>query len=95
MKRTLTDLRRSLDGDVYVLLRSAQIGERFLRDAESEGFTIAGGRPTAHPYARVMALRDGTIGYVGACGMIRFQCGGTDGFHRVDYAAYVGGTADE
>lgn len=66
MRRTLTDLRRSPDGGVCILLRDAKTGERFLRDAQGEGVTIGGGKPTAHPYAQVMALHDGTITYVGA-----------------------------
>lgn len=89
MERTLTALRKALKGDVYVFLRNAQIGRRFLRDAEAEGYTIAGGRPTEHPYARIMALHNNTICYVGANGAIRFGCGGTRDFHRVDYEKYL------
>ncbi|MBQ7543205.1 MAG: hypothetical protein IJT44_13035 [Clostridia bacterium] len=91
MERTLTNLRKTLKGDVYILLRHARIGNRFLRDAEAEGFTIGRDRPTAHPYATVMALHDGTIRYVGANGNIRFQCGDAHGFHRVDYEKFVRG----
>lgn len=89
MERTLTALRRELKGDVYVRLRNEKIGKRFLRDAEHEGFTIGGDRPTAHPAEQIMALHDCTICYVGANGRIRFGCGGTKDFHRMDYEKYL------
>ena len=92
MERTLTALRQGMKGDIYVYLCSEEIGRRFLQDAENEGFTIDGGKPTAHEYARIMALHDGTIHYVGFVGNVRFGCGDTDDFHRVDYAAYISGT---
>lgn len=94
MERTLTALRREWRGDIYVWLRDAEIGQRFLQDAENEGFSVDSDRPTTKPYAMVMALHDGTICYVGANGMTRFQCGDTDGFHRIDYAKYVSGAED-
>ena len=88
-ERTLTALRKELRGDIYVWLRNEEIGNRFLQDAEHEGFTIGGDRPTAHPYAAVMALHDDTINYVGSNGMTRFSCGGTSDFHRVDYEMFL------
>ena len=94
MERTLKNLRRAKKGDVYVWLRNAQVGKRFLQDAEREGFTIGADHPTAHPPATVMALRDGTIHYVGANGMIRFGCGDARGFCRVDYEKYISGAKD-
>ncbi len=94
MERTLTNLRRSKKGDIYIFLRSTEIGERFLRDAEAEGFTIGAAKPTARPYSMIMALHDGRINYVGTNGVIRFQCGGTADFHRVDYEKFVSGAAD-
>lgn len=94
MERTLTALRTEMKGDIYVWLRNAEIRQQFLQDAESEGFTIGGDRPTTKPHAIVMALHDGTINYVGANGMIRFQCGDTDDFHRVDYEKYISGASN-
>ncbi len=94
MERTLIALRKELKGDIYVWLRNAEIGRRFLQDAENEGFTISGDNPTAHPPATVMALGDKAINYVGANGMIRFQCGATDSFHRVNYEMYVSGVEE-
>ncbi len=93
-ERTLKNLRRSTRRSIFIYLRDAQIGERFLRDAEAEGFTIAGDKPTAKPYASVMALHYGTINYVGANGMMRFGCGDTTLLRRVDYEKYVSGAAD-
>ncbi len=94
MDRTLRQLRSMMQGDVYVFLRNTQTGERFLQDAEREGFTIGGDRPTARPFASVMALHDDTITCVGTNGMIRFGCGDTADFHRVDYELYASGAAD-
>ena len=94
MERTLKNLRTALQGDVYVFLRNTLTGERFLQDAEREGFTVGGDRPTARPFASVMALHEDTISYVGANGMIRFGCGDTADFHRVDYQKYVSGAAE-
>lgn len=91
MERNLTALRKSTTGDIYVWLRNAEIGNRFLQDAESEGFKIGNDNPTTKPYAMVMALHDGTISYVGTNGMIRFGCGGSKGFHRVDYEKFISG----
>ncbi len=94
MKRTLTNLRKAKKGDVYIFLRDAEIGTRFLQDAETEGFTIGGEKPTTKPYAAVMALHEGAICYVGTNGMIRFGCGETCGFRRVDYEKFVSGARD-
>jgi hypothetical protein len=91
MKRALTNLRKAKKGDIYVYLRNKEIGSRFLLDAEHEGFTIGADRPTEKPYATIMALRDRTISYVGFVGAVRFQCGDTRKFHRVDYEKYICG----
>ena len=89
MERTLTALRKGLKGDIYVWLRNEEVARRFLQDAENEGFTIGGNRPTAQPAEQIMALHDGTISYVGANGRIRFGCGDTKDFHRVDYEKHI------
>ena len=94
MERTLTNLRRKTEGDIYIFLRNEAIGKRFLQDAEDEGFTLGEDKPTLHPYAWVMALHDGTVNYVGTNGRIRFQCGDTRDFHRVDYEKYIAGAED-
>lgn len=94
MQRTLKNLSKELKGDVYVWLRDAQTGERFLRDAEQEGFMIGNEKPTAKPHAQVMALQDDAICYVGTNGMLRFGCGDTADFHCVDYEKYVSCAAD-
>ena len=91
MERTLSNLRKAKKGDIYIWLRNAEVGKRVLQDAENEGFTIGADKPTARAYATVMALHDGVIRYVGANGNIRFQCGDTAGFHRVDYEKYIFG----
>ena len=89
MERTLTALRKKLKGDIYVWLRNEEVSKRFLQNAEDEGFTIDSDRPTAKPAEQIMALHDGKISYVGANGRIRFGCGDTKVFHRVDYEKYL------
>ena len=63
-----------LGGRVYVHLATAELGDRFMRHAEAEGFTFAdGAKPTEREPAEVMAINhDGTINYVGAVGMMAY-----------------------
>ena len=89
MERTLKNLRKSTDGDIYIWLRDSEIGYFFMEDATAEGFTLGGDRPIEHQYEEIMALHDDTISYVGANGRVRFQCGETPDFHRVDYEKYL------
>lgn len=65
-----------------------------MRDAQNEGFVIGGEVPTAQPYAKIMALRDGAVSYVGFVGNVRFGCGDTEDFHRLDYEKYISGAED-
>ena len=60
MSKTIRELSKT-NGRVYVYLRTPELGERFLRQAEQEGFTFGDGeKPTARQYAEVMAVnRDG------------------------------------
>ena len=70
---TIRELSK-LEGRVYVYLATAELGARFMRQAEAEGFTFAdGAKPTEREVASVMAVNpDGTINYVGAVGMMAF-----------------------
>ena len=69
MSKTIRELSE-MNGRVYVYLRTPELGEQFLRQAELEGFTFGDGKkPTARQYAEVMAVnRDITINYVGTNG---------------------------
>lgn len=90
MSKSITELSK-MNGRVYVYLRTPKLGERFLWQAEQEGFTFGDGeKPTARQYAEVMAVnRDGTINYVGTNGRIAYGNGalkiGSEPLIRIDY----------
>ncbi len=93
--KTIKNLVKNSDNKVYVYLANGDIGSRFLRQAESEGFTFGdGAKPTSRHYARVMAVNgDMTINYVGAVGMMAFGSGtktvGGKNFVKIDYEKYL------
>lgn len=90
MIKTITELSKP-NGRVYVYLRTPEIGERFLRQAEQEGFTFSDGEKlTARHYSEVMAVnRDRTINYVGTNGRIAYGSRvtkiGNEPLIRIDY----------
>lgn len=91
-QRKIADLLR-LKGRVYVRLANEEIGRRFLRDAEREGFTFGdGAKPTEREYSDIFAInRDMTINYVGFIGHIAFSGAkkiGGERLFRVDYEKY-------
>ena len=94
--RTITELSK-MNGRVYVYLANVEIGEKFLQQAEDEGFTFAdGAKPTERCYAEVMAVNGNlTINFVGANGRIAFGSGvkkiGDDELIRVDFEKYAAG----
>mgnify|MGYP003298149689 CR=1 FL=1 len=83
------------DGRVYVMLSTPEMGEKFLRQAEAEGFTFCDGKkPTERHYENVMAVNpDMTINYVGTNGRIAYGSGAktVDGKEliRVAYDYYI------
>ncbi len=92
MKQTITELA-ALKGRVYVHLASAELGRRFLAQAEAEGFAFADGvRPTWREAAQIMAVNaDHTLSYVGTVGAIAFGSGaGTVGGTPLLRAYYTG-----
>lgn len=97
--RTIKELSK-LDGRVYVYLANAEIGEKFLQQAEEEGFSFQdGSKPSARCYDEIMAVNhDRTLNYVGANGHIAFGAGaqtvGTERLIRVDYEKYQSGADD-
>ena len=94
MSKTIRELSK-MNGRVYVYLRTPELRERFLRQAEQEGFTFCdGAKPTARPAADVMAINhDGTINYVGTNGRIAFGSGATqiggETLIRINYETYI------
>lgn len=76
MTKTIKELSE-MDGRVYVHLASAEKAERFLRQAEEEGFTFADGvKPTERHCSEIMAVNhDRTINYVGYVGHMAYGSG--------------------
>ncbi len=97
--RTISGLAK-LNGRVYVYLANAEIGNRFLRQAEAEDFTYRDGvKPTERGCSTIMAVnRDKTINFVGTNGYIAFGSGtktvGSEQMIRIDGEKYLSG-ADE
>lgn len=94
--RTITELSK-MNGRVYVYLANVAIGEKFLQQAEDEGFNFAdGAKPTERCYAEIMAVNGNkTINFVGANGRIAFGSGaktvGGEQLIRVDFEKYAAG----
>ena len=77
----------SMGERVYVYLKDEETEQRFLRDAETEGFTFGDGvKPTERRWSDLYAIHpDGTLNYVGAIGHIEYGSG-ADSIMRVDYS---------
>ena len=72
---------------VYVHLNDEETAMRFLRQAESEGFTFSDGMiPTDRHWSDLYAIhQDSTLNYVGTNGRIHYGSG-ADGIVRIEYA---------
>lgn len=72
---------------VYVHLKDEEAAQRFLREAEAEGFTFGDGvHPTERHWSDLYAIHsDGTLNYVGAIGHIEYGSG-ADSVVRIDYS---------
>ena len=97
-KRNLRELRSRLNGKIYVYLKDGKTAMRFLIDAENEGYSLGGRKPTECETDDVIALGKERLSYVGFTGRVAFQCGGggelENGPHRIDYDKYKKGEAD-
>ena len=71
---------------VYVHLNDEETAMRFLRQAESEGFTFGDGvKPTDRHWSDLYAIHpDSTLNYVGSVGRIEYASG-ADSCVRVEY----------
>ena len=82
----------------YIYLANEQIGERFLREAEREGFVFGdGAKPTTRHWSEIMRINnDNTISYIGTMGRIAFKSGigkiGEKRVLKVDYDKYINNT---
>ena len=83
--KTIKELA-SMGERVYVYLKDEENARRFLRQAESEGFTFGDGvKPTDRHWSDLYAIHpDGTLNYVGSVGRIEFGSR-ADSCIRVEY----------
>ena len=99
MERKLKDLVKE-NQKAYVYLANEALGNRFMHQAEAEGFKFGdGAAPTERPYEEIMAVNpDKTINYVGTYGRVAFGAGasqiGSTGLIRVDYEKFAAGDED-
>ena len=75
---------------VYVHLKDEETAQRFLREAEAEGFTFGDGvHPTERLWSDLYAIHpDGTLNYVGTVGRIEYGSG-VDSVVRIDYSQVI------
>ena len=94
-KKSIENLRNSFDGKVYVRFSSEEVFHRFLSDAESEGYTLGGKRPTeAAVSADIKAVEyDKKISNCGVISHIACHAGG-ENIHVIDYEKYIDGDDD-
>ena len=92
--RTIKQFINSAD-KVYFFMKDKETCKRFYQDAEREGITFCGEKPTEKETTDIVALLpDGDICYVGWAGHMCYHHGGMDGVMRIDYAKYVTGDED-
>lgn len=96
--RTIKNLL-TLEGRVFIYLKSKNICSIFLNNAEEEGFTFGDGvKPTQREGADIFALhQDWTLNYVGWAGHMAFHHPDAvigEPLIRVDYGRYLSGCDD-
>ena len=93
--RTIEALRNSLEGKIYVNFRTEEVFQRFLEDAETEGYLAGDREPTeAGMRCDIKAiLYDKRICNCGAMSHMAYGAGGSN-IHRIDYEKYVNGDDD-
>lgn len=94
MNRTLTDLRKSYEGHIYLSFHSQQEYDAFLTQAENEGFRFGEHLPTEHlgePWDIISLLDGKKLAFCGTFSHMAYKCGG-ENVHCVDYARFAGGT---
>ena len=98
-KRTLENLRESLQGKIYLYLKDDDTMKAFLSDAKNEGYRFGEtGLPEIIGDSIISLRENKQLSYVGTVGRIEFQCNGGDNaggnFHRIHYAEYKIGSDD-
>ena len=87
--KNLKEFVKSSTKTVYVRLSSQEIAEKFLRDAEKQGFKFPDGtKPTKHRPEDFFALHhDMTMNYIGSVGRIAYQCN-SGNIVKLDYEKF-------
>lgn len=95
MERERSEISREFPRHTYVYCRSRALAERFLRDAEEEGFLFRDNvKPTKKDPDDIYALNsDFTISYTGYAAHMMFG-GGGDHVVWIDYGKYICGEKD-
>lgn len=87
--RTIEELREVYAGKLHVYCKDEETAQRFLIDAEAEGFKFGDIKPTENHTSDIYAVEgDKKIAYVNSVGRMAFQ---SDYSVRVDYAKYIAG----
>ena len=90
--------QKYLDGSLhtYIFCRSDAIAQRFLADAEAEGFRFGDGvLPTRRQTDDIFAITpDFTICYIGFAGHLIFREPERGNVVRIDYEKYMNGASD-
>lgn len=90
--RSIEKMRSEFSGKLYVFFKDQETGERFLRDAEKEGYLFGKSKPTDKEWADMIAVeKDKTLSYVGAVGRMAYQAGQAVG---INYNKYIAGESD-
>lgn len=93
--RTIHELAASTDKKVYVILNDAETRQRFIRDAENEGYTFGDGAKVSErtPDQFYAVNKNNTVNFLNGIGRMAFSSG-TDTILRVDYKKYADGEED-
>ncbi|MBQ7540925.1 MAG: hypothetical protein IJT44_01380 [Clostridia bacterium] len=94
MLRTLSNLRLALDGVIFVRLDNAEIGKRFLEDAEDSMLLIPRSKTEPYPYTEFMAIFCMAVSSVNVDDITRIQSDEEKECHWVDYEKYISGAED-
>ena len=93
--KTISELRASTDKKVYVYLADNETQQKFISDAENEGYTFGDGVKISEREADTFyAVNENhTVNFINGIGRMAFQAD-SDNILRVDYKKYAAGYED-
>lgn len=93
--RTIEQLVKENKKRVYVYLADKATRDRFIKDAEAEGYTFEDGvKISERGIDDFYAInKNHTVNFINGIGRIAFQCG-AENIVRVDYKKYINGDDD-